>query len=211
VQQQQARESEQRTVAARVKGTRPAHPLEDYAGEYEHPGYGILKVAHQPANEGGRLVVTFNGIETPFEHWHYEMFNGLENPRDPAFRNSKIMFVTDRDGEVSSVQIPFEPNVDAIVFERRPDAQLLNAAYVQKFAGKYQLGPQTVEVAWNGERLTATLPNQPTRTLLPLRNNTFELKGLNGYRLQFTVDAAGKVTEAVFRQPNGIFPAKRID
>ena len=211
MQLQQAKESEQRSTAARVTGTKPAHALADYAGEYEHPSYGIMKVVHQPGRDGGRLVVTFNGIETPFEHWHYEVFNGLENAADPAFKNSKIMFATDREGQIASVQAPFESNVDAIVFERRPDAQLSDVAYIRKFAGKYQLGGQVTVVALDGNRLTASLPGQPTYTLLPKRNNTFELKGLNGFRLQFSVDVAGKVTEAVFKQPNGIFPAKRID
>src|SRR5205809_1043768 len=31
----------------RVAGTKPSHPLEDYAGEYEHPAYGVLAITEK--------------------------------------------------------------------------------------------------------------------------------------------------------------------
>ncbi len=46
---------------------------------------------------------------------------------------------------------------------------------------------------------------------MPGRKNEFALKGLNGYRVQFTQDNRGRVTEALYKQPNGIFPAKRVE
>ena len=39
------KEAKARKNTVRKSGTVPAHPLSEYAGEYEHPGYGILKVA----------------------------------------------------------------------------------------------------------------------------------------------------------------------
>ena len=44
----------------RVQGTQMSHKLEDYAGDYEHPGYGVLKVALRD----GKLEATFNNIAT---------------------------------------------------------------------------------------------------------------------------------------------------
>lgn len=207
----QARESEQRSKAERVTGTRPAHALADYAGDYGHPGYGIVRVTHKPAKDGGQLSFRFNNIETPLEHWHYEVFNGLENPADRTFTNFKVVFVTDRDGQVSALEATMDANVEPVEFTRRPDPQLADVNYVQRFVGKYMLGPNPVQVALVGNRLTATLVGQPTYDLIPTRNNTFELSRLKGYRVQFVLDSAGKVTEAVFKQPNGIFPAKRAE
>ena len=211
IQLAQARESTERSKAERVAGTKPAHALTDYAGEYGHPGYGLVRVTHKPGTDGGQLSFRFNNIETPLEHWHYEVFNGLENPGDRTFNNFKVVFITDRDGQVAGLEATMDANVEPIVFPRRPDPQLADAKYLQKFVGKYTLGTNPVQVALIGNRLTATLVGQPTYDLIPMRNNTFELKTLKGYRVQFVLDETGKVKEAVFKQPNGIFPAKRAE
>lgn len=201
------REGRAREQQERRPGTRPAHALSEYAGEYEHPGYGILTVAQR----GSELAMRFSGIETPLEHWHYEVFNGRENPEDPTFARMKVQFNTGVDGHVESLSVPLEPSVERIVFARRPDAQLLDPAYLRRFVGEYRLGPTPVRVELNGNVLRATVPGQPTYDLEPRRNNEFSLKTLNGYRLQFIMDAQGRVTEALFKQPNGLFPAKRVE
>jgi CubicO group peptidase (beta-lactamase class C family) len=204
---ERARESQQRAAAARVTGTRPAHPLAAYAGDYEHPAYGRIHIAHA----GNRLSARYNAIDTPLEHWHFEVFNGLENPVDPAFRNMKFTFQTNLEGKVDGVVVPFEPSVDPIVFRRSADVQLTDSAYVARFAGEYRLGEQAVTVTRSGARLSVTLPNQPTYELEPGRDNEFALRGMTGFRVQFVMDGRGRVTEMVFKQPNGHFPARRVD
>ncbi|MBI4544752.1 MAG: serine hydrolase [Gemmatimonadetes bacterium] len=201
------KEGEKRAPAERRAGTRPAHPLAEYAGEYAHPGYGTLTIEHS----ANRLVMSYNRIETPLEHWHYEVFNGLENPADRTFRNFKIMFLTNLEGEVDGVSAPFEPLVESVMFKRRPDAQLSDPAYLQRLVGTYSLGSAQATFTVKGSVLTVTVPGQPTYELLPARNNTFRLKGVTGYSVRFTLDAKGQVVEAVFKQPNGIFPARRVE
>jgi CubicO group peptidase (beta-lactamase class C family) len=206
----QARESEQRSRAERVANTKPAHGLSDYAGDYEHPGYGTLSVT-AATGQTGRLVMRFNAIETPLEHWHYEVFNGGENPLDGTFRNFKIQFETGLDGQVSGVRATMDANVDPVVFVRAADRQLRDVAYIARFIGNYQQGSgSTAVVQQKGDRLVLNIPGQAPYELIPERNNTFALKGMNGFRVQFAVDGSGKTTEAVFKQPNGIFPAKRV-
>ena len=34
----------EKLLAGRVPGKQPAHPLDDYVGDYEHPGYGHLSI-----------------------------------------------------------------------------------------------------------------------------------------------------------------------
>src|SRR5687767_13032013 len=36
-------EAEKKKTATRKSGTKPSHALADYAGEYEHAGYGVLR------------------------------------------------------------------------------------------------------------------------------------------------------------------------
>lgn len=200
-------ESEQRTAAARVEGTRPSHELDAYVGVYGDPGYGTLEIRRQGRSN---LLMVYNSIEAPLEHWHYDVFNGLENPADPTFEDMKIQFRTSVDGEVTQVVAPFEPAVAPIVFERQPDPELSDPSYLERFVGTYQLGPQTIRVALRGSILTASLQGQPTLELEPLWNDAFKLSGLEGYRVVFTTED-GRVTEAVFHQPNGVFPAERVE
>jgi CubicO group peptidase (beta-lactamase class C family) len=71
------KEAKAKKSSRRKAGTKPAHKLEEYAGDYEHPGYGALKVAVA----GDHLDVTYNGITAPLEYWHYEVWNGKEGRR----------------------------------------------------------------------------------------------------------------------------------
>lgn len=80
-----AEESDERTAAARVEGTEPSHPLDAYTGSFENAGYGTLEIAR--GDDG--LIMRYNQISTPLEHWHYDVFNGLENPEDPVFQDRK--------------------------------------------------------------------------------------------------------------------------
>ena len=67
----------------------------------------------------------------------------------------------------------------------------------------------TVEVS--GDRLRLTLPGQPAYTLEPKRENEFALGTLEGFTVEFVVDAAGAVVGARFHQPNGTFEATKVE
>ena len=57
--------------------------------------------------------------------------------------------------------------------------------------------------------LTIYIAGQTVYELVPYKDREFTIKGLTGFRVAFTIDKSGAVTEAVFYQPNGIFTAKR--
>jgi CubicO group peptidase (beta-lactamase class C family) len=193
------REGEQRKGAVRVTGTRPAHALGDYAGDYAHPGYGTLRVEAA----GAGLRTTYNHIATDLEHWHYETFSGRRNEADPTFEDMKYSFVTDVNGDVAELRVPFEPFVEPIAFARQPDARLSDPAFLQRFAGVYVLGGQEITVAVRGDELTLFVPGQPLYTLEPALGGWFSLAGLQGFRVRFVDDALE------LHQPNGLFTAKR--
>lgn len=194
------KEAEQKKTATRRSGTKPSHALADYAGEYEHPGYGILKIETLP---GDRLQATFNRIVTPLEHWHYDVFNGLRNENDPTFEDMKYHFRADLAGNIASVEASFEPRVDPIVFKKRPDQSLSDPQHLARFVGEYTLGPQTIVVSLRGSRLVMNIGNQPAYELLPDIDGWFNLKGLGGYRARMN----GETIE--LSQPNGLFTAVR--
>ena len=181
--------------------TRPAHPLEEYAGEYEHPAYGTVKVE----TEGDALKVSHHGFTSPLKHFHYEVF---ETPPDKLNRLEKIKFQfhTDLDGEVSSVSIPFEPNVKAIVFTRIADRSMRERAFLESFAGEYEIGGITITFTLQGDdTLLMIAPGQPPRELTPIRGSKFDVEGLTGFSVEFQKDAAG----VALYQPDGNYLATR--
>jgi len=56
---------------SRVEGTRPAHPLEAYAGTYESEMYGTVTVE---LRDGALHVFRGPGLQGPASHWHHETF-----------------------------------------------------------------------------------------------------------------------------------------
>ncbi len=195
--------AEEKKETRRVPGTEPAHALDAYAGEYAHPGYGVLTIAR----DGDALAMRFNGIETPLAHWHYEVFKGGENPDDRTFEDMEIKFATNFRGVVASVAAPFEPMADDIVFARRPEARLSDPAYLARFAGAYVLGGDEISFAVQGDRLILSVPGQPSFTLVPDITGEFGLEGVSGYSVRFD-EKDGAVT-AVLNQPNGVFELEK--
>ena len=194
----------EKKATRKVPGTKPSHPLADYAGDYSHPGYGEAKVALQ----GSQLVVTYNGISNPFEHWHYDTFNGIK-AQDPTFTDFKISFRTDLNGRVAELVAVLEPSVDEIVFKKKPEARFFDPDYLKQFTGSYQLVSQTVTISLKGNILTASLPGQPEYELVPDLGGEFTLKQVKVISVRFLTDAKGAVSGLEFIQPEGVYEAKR--
>jgi CubicO group peptidase (beta-lactamase class C family) len=198
-------EAEQKKEIRRKTGTKPSHNLEDYAGEYENPGYGNLKVAL--TSQG--LEFTFNGITTPLEHWHYDTFNGKE-AGDPTFQDMKLTFRADVNGQVAAIAAPFEAAVDEIIFTKKPDARMFDPEYLKKFIGDYELIGQTLTVNLKGKTLTVQIPGQPPLELVPDLGGEFYLKEVKVISLAFVMDDQGNVTGMELYQPDGTYAATKI-
>lgn len=197
-------EADEKKEIARKEGTVPSHPLENYAGDYEHPGYGVVSIELAD----GQLRATYNDISSPLEHWHYDTFNAVGGEDDPALEDTKLLFRSDVSGEVAEVVIAVDPEVDAAVFKKQAEARLRDPAFLARLAGSYvfEAVGQKVEILLQGDRLTAVLPGQPSYGLEPLRGTEFALEGLSGFTVVFVLDG-DRVTEVQFHQPNGVFTA----
>jgi len=187
----------------RKLNTKPSHPLEDYAGDYEHPGYGVVSIK----KEGDRLKGVFNSISFDVEHYHYDIF---EMSNEFFDMTEKVSFFTDNKGNISSLSVQLEDMVEAIVFNMMPEKKMKEGSFLEKFVGEYVLGEMTVTVTLRGKNnLILTVPGQPQYELVPYKGTEFNLKNLTGYSVEFIVDKTGKVTEAKVTQPNGVFTAKK--
>jgi CubicO group peptidase (beta-lactamase class C family) len=187
----------------RKVGTKPSHPLEEYVGDYEHPGYGVITIG----KAGDALKVKFNSLEGDLRHYHYDVFE-IAGEDDTA--NRKIAFFADLKGNVNSLSVQLEPSVKDIVFTRTGSKAMSEKSFLEKFVGQYDFGGVVATVALKGDNtLTLTVPGQPVYELVPYRGTEFNLKGMQGYSVEFKTDASGKVTEMVSHQPNGAFTAKK--
>ncbi|HKQ91780.1 MAG TPA: serine hydrolase, partial [Blastocatellia bacterium] len=202
--EQAGREGEKKKEVTRVQGTQMSHKLEDYAGDYEHPGYGVMKVALR----AGKLEATFNNIATPLEHWHYDTFNG-GRAKDPVFNNMKYSFQTDVNGNVATISAQFEASVKEIVFAKKPDARLFDPAYLSRYAGAYDLMGQTINVSLKGAALVAVVGGQPSMDLIPTLSGDFTLKQVQVVSIHFIMDDQGNAASFELRQPGTVLTAKR--
>lgn len=75
---------------ARHKDTHPAHELAAYAGDYEHPAYGVMSIKEQ----GGALHWSWRGMFATMVHRHYETFELPEVPDRLSPDKLAITFLT---------------------------------------------------------------------------------------------------------------------
>jgi hypothetical protein len=110
--------SRQAPKATGWPNTQPSHELGDYAGDYEHPGYGRITITHVD----GRLNWAFRGMSEPLTHRHHDTFELPGTPESPGGLlpgRLAVSFSVDRDGNIASLAVPFEPLVKDIVFVAR--------------------------------------------------------------------------------------------
>jgi CubicO group peptidase (beta-lactamase class C family) len=183
----------------------PPRPLDAYAGEYEHPGYGTLTITI----EDGTLRPRLGTLNLSLAHRHYETFDLEWHELGDQSHIFPLMFLSDPDGDITALTVPFEPSVEPQRFGRLPDARAQDPEVLRLLCGTYAMGPIEVEVSLRGEHvLTVTAPGAPPFELQPVgRGLRFELKGQAGITAEFELDDTGAVARLV-AQPLGIFVPK---
>ena len=183
----------------------PPRPLEAYAGEYEHPGYGTLTIAAQ----GGTLRPRLGTLDVSLAHRHYETFDLEWHELGDQPHLFPLMFLSDPDGDVIALTVPFEPSVEPLRFDRLPDARAQDPEVLRRLCGAYAMGPIEVVVALRGDHvLTVTIPGAPPFDLQPAgRGLRFEVKEQPAVTAEFELDDTGAVARLV-AQPLGIFLPK---
>ena len=162
--------SKEKSADERKEGHPPAHALDEYAGEYQHPGYGSILLTAQDEH----LSAVYNGNEYRVEPYHYEIF---EFHYDLLDMHSKGTFTTDEKGNVSRLALPLEPSVKEIVFERVPEQRLRERTFLERLAGEYDLMGMALSIALKGEdTLVATLTWPTCARTGPLPRHHFQFK-----------------------------------
>jgi CubicO group peptidase (beta-lactamase class C family) len=193
-------EARAKAGADRVPNTKPSHALADYAGEYEHPAYGILKVE---LKDGG-LRMDFHKIRLPLSHFHYDRF---ETPNDETYGRTAINFQTNPQGDVDKAVVSLDEA--EVTFTRRPTS--LSPETLAQLAGSYELpnGVKIQVVLKEGGALILVVPGDTDQELVPYKGLVFRIKLFADVTFEFLMDN-GKVTGLRQRDPGGeyVFPRK---
>jgi CubicO group peptidase (beta-lactamase class C family) len=187
-----------------VPGAPPPRPMDSYAGEYEHPAYGRLSISV----DGDTLRPRLGTMDLSLAHRHYETFDLEWHELGDQSMLFPLMFVSDPDGDITALTVPFEPSVEPLRFDRLPDAQSRDPEVLRRLCGTYTMGPIEIVVAQqNDDTLTVTAPGAPPLELLPGRGLRFEVKGQPAITAEFELDETGTAVRLV-AQPLGIFRRK---
>ena len=198
------KEAKDNKSLTRKSGTTPSHPLADYAGEYEHQGYGRLRINHDE-----KLDVLFNGMSAALEHWHYDVFNCAEGSSDDFLANHKFNFATDNDGTVASVAVNFESAVDPILFKRQINRSLFDTNYLSRFVGQFELSGFTLNISVAGTGLKLAIPGEPQYELIPKLDGSFGVKDHSEFVLRFVTDSENHVSAIRIQRPGGTVTAPK--
>jgi CubicO group peptidase (beta-lactamase class C family) len=177
---QAGREGRQKAGQDRIANTRPSHPLSDYAGEYEHPAYGIVTISMKDTT----LQFDFHKIVLPLYHYHYDRF---DTPDDEENGLWSLNFYTDPQGDID--RTVFSLDESEATFVRKVDASLSDPNVLKQYAGKYEFAGSTIEVLLKTDNhLYLSVPGQPLYELVPVKTHTFRIKQFADYTFVFVVE-----------------------
>jgi len=192
-------EARAKAGADRVSNTKPSHALADYAGEYENPAYGILKIGLKTE----ALQFGFHAFDFPMSHFHYDRF---DTPDDEQYGRFSVNFRTNPQGDIDSAVISLDEG--EVIFTRKPET--LEPALLEKLAGDY-LTPTKVkfQVLYQpGTGLSLSFPGGPPIKLIPIKGLKFRTPQFADDIYEFVMEN-GKVTALKERDPSGEFTFTR--
>jgi CubicO group peptidase (beta-lactamase class C family) len=192
-------EARAKAGADRVPNTKPSHALADYAGDYENPAYGILKIGIKD----DQLQFDFHEFQFPLGHFHYDRF---DTPDDEQYGRFSINFRTNPEGDIDSVVSSLDEA--EVTFTRKPAT--LEASLLEKLAGTY-LTPSKVkfQVLYQpGAGLSLAFPGEPPHPLIPLKGLRFRTPQFADDIYEFVMED-GQVKTLKERDPSGEYSFTR--
>lgn len=108
---------------SRIANTTFSHTIDEYVGNYAHPGYGKLRIERS----GQDLVFSRGRLVLPLEHWHYDTWTVRENNMfeihkpQPFDGSARFVFGLRADGAVDGFSIKLDPTVPDVWFAKRHD------------------------------------------------------------------------------------------
>jgi len=172
-------EARAKAGSQRVANTKPSHTIETYPGEYEHPAYGVLKIALKD----DQLQFDFHKIRMPLSHFHYDRFDTPDDERDGKW---SVNFSTNPQGDVDKATMSLDEA--EVTFMRKPET--LEPRILQTLAGTYEdpTGAKFRVVLKADGKLCLLLPGRPEQQLLPYRGFKFHVQDFSDQTFEFVME-----------------------
>ncbi|HVH08476.1 MAG TPA: serine hydrolase [Gemmatimonadales bacterium] len=181
--------------SGQVKGTQPSHSLDDYAGEFEHPAYGVVTISKRRDS----LSFGFHKINLPLTHFHYDRFDTPDDEQDGKW---SVNFSTNPQGEIDKLVMSLDQA--EVGFVRRVPAQLADPATLRQYVGTYvtPTGARFDVALKEGGTLGLVFSGAPFQALVPWRPARFKIKEFSDVMIEFVV-TGDKVTAMKRIDPSG--------
>ncbi len=184
-----------------------SHSITEYLGTYSNLGYGNIEIYEKQ----NKLFAIYNHLHLPLDHFNYDVFEVAKNSPAPALKGLKFNFLMNNSGDIKSLSIPIEPELQGILFMKQNDALLTDPAYLNQFTGSYSYMGFTIRVEEADKGLVVKVFGQPPYQLYPDRTNQFRVKDLEGYLVEFLLDESKNIYAVQMTQPNNTsYTAKKI-
>lgn len=179
----------------RVAGTKPSHALGDYAGNYDNPAYGVMKIGLMD----DQLQFDFHKIKMPMTQFHYDRFDTADDEQNGKW---SVNFRTNPQGDVEQAVMSLD-EAEA-VFTRKPDR--LDTKLLTQFAGSYETPTGTkIQVTYHeNSGLALVVPGAPPMPLTQTKGLRFRTPQFQDEVLEFIVEN-GQVKALKQISPSGEF------
>ncbi len=195
------KEARDQSGSTKITNTKPSHSLEDFAGMYEHPAYGILNIRH----DKDQLHFDYRKINLPLNHYHYDIF---DTPEDERTGKWVVSFYTNPQGDVHQAVMSLDEK--EVTFTRKPDVSLTDMNTLRIYTGQYLLpNGAVVETQLKGDGfLYLVIPGQPPIQLIPYKKHRFKVREYSDLMFEFVM---GDQVVTAMKQvdPSGVYEFKR--
>lgn len=208
---QKEAEDKKEDETAQVQNTTPSHSTKHYTGVYDNPGYGTFNI--EAKNDS--LFANFSRMKLYLKHYHYNVFEPFEVTEDGIDTSESgsgllLQFEDNTVGDINGLSMKIEPTLDAIVFKRTPPTVDVESNVLQAYVGTYEINGLEVKIYIKDDSvLYAFVKGQPEYELLATDTHKFNLKILEGFKIEFIPEEDGTINALKMIQPNGVFKAER--
>lgn len=116
------------TVSNNIQGTSPSHPLADYTGKFNYPGYGTIRVKEKE----GELYAHLPNKKWWLRHKHYDVFEAVsitpEGVDTSGYFSFNFLYTPEVNGDINTFSIAIEGGIEPFVFKRSVDILSLEVA-----------------------------------------------------------------------------------
>lgn len=189
-----------KATIGQIPNTKPSHPLTDYVGNFENEAYGIINVSQKDA----QMLFTLHHIKLPLNHFHYDRFDTTNDEEEGLYT---LNYQTNPQGDIDRFVVSLDQG--EVTFMKKADETLNTVEILSKYAGKYKVGTNTLEVILK-DKNHLFMKGAPDIELIPYQPNIFKTKEFADIVIEFILEN-GKVKSMIQKDGSGQYEIMRED